>query len=342
MAETTTPPTPEPTNWISNGATTLEGDAVDKIAELGSRASGAETDWLSTPDEFTGLPESFPLGIVHGDKPGIVSVKALAEEWRLFPEARRGIAIVGDVASLIELVNRQKTENSVVFARSDWRSPSLTAVIDYHDRERSAVDGDADWGKHRVHYAFPFSDEWSVWLKNDGKAMDQGQFAEFIEERLPDMTTLVEAENGHHARELQVDRIGAPMDIAALARGLEVNVGGKLKQNVKLQSGEAKISFEEEHTGKDGAPISVPGAFALQIPLFYNEEPITIPVRLRYRIVGGSLMWIYKLFRVDRTVAEAVTLAKREVAERTGLAVYEGAPEMTAQGSIVTSTTAGA
>ncbi len=142
------------------------------------------------------------------------------------------------------------------------------------------------------------------------------------------MVALVEAENAHHARELQVDRIGTPIQIFELARGLEINVGGKVKQNLKLQSGEAKISFVEEHTGKDGAPITVPGAFALSIPLFYNEEPITIPVRLRYRIVGGSIVWIYKLFRVDRLVAEAVKLAKDDVRTKTGLPVYEGSPEM--------------
>ncbi len=58
-----------------------------------------------------------------------------------------------------------------------------------------------------------------------------------------------------------------------------------------------------------------------------------------YRVVGGSIVWIYKLFRVDRIVTEAVTLAKNEVREKTGLPVYEGAPEMTATGHIVTGPT---
>ncbi len=44
MAETTTPTPPsEPTNWISNGTVALEGDAVDKLAELGARATGADS-----------------------------------------------------------------------------------------------------------------------------------------------------------------------------------------------------------------------------------------------------------------------------------------------------------
>jgi len=333
MAETETP-TVElmPSTWNTSEALRLDGDAVEKLATLGARATGADVISIIAPDGTEGLPASFPVAVIHGERPEIRSLKALAEEWRDHPEHRRGVAKVGDVQSFIELVNRHKTDNSVVFADSDWRKPSMTAVIDYHSHES---DGPADFGKHRVHYAFPFSDEWSVWLKHDGKPMDQAEFAEFIEERAPDMTTLVEAEAAHHARELQVAKIGMPMEIFDLARGLEINVGGKIKQNLKLQSGEAKISFVEEHTGKDGAPITVPGAFALRIPLFYNQEPIDIPVRLRYRVVGGAIIWIYKLFRVDRLVTEAVRVAKQDVEHETALSVFEGAPEMLANGRTV-------
>lgn len=315
---------------VSNGLA-IDGDAIDKLAKLGASATGAELVTIEAAAD--GLPDSIPVAIIHGQTPHVASVKKLVEEWRERPERRAGIALAGDVDSFCELVNRHKTEDSVVFARSDWRDAALTAVVDYHKVGRGSED--AGFGRHRIHYAFPFSDEWKTWLQHDGKAMDQREFAEFMEERMPDLTALSEVEGAHHARELQVTLIGAPVQIFELARGLEINVGGKVRQNVKLQSGEAKITFEEEHTGKDGAPLVVPGAFALSIPLFYNEEPITIPVRLRYRIVGGSIIWIYKLFRVDRIVAEAVRLAKIDVATSTELPVYEGAPEMTSAGSPV-------
>jgi uncharacterized protein YfdQ (DUF2303 family) len=311
----------------------LDGDAVEKLAKLGAQATGVSLGSVGLPASVEGLPPQIPVAIKHGDRPEIVSVKSLAEEWRTYPEHRRGVAKVGDVQSFNALVNRQKTEHSVVFSDSDWRKPSLTAVIDYHSIDPAKQ---PDFGKHRVHYAFPFSDEWNVWLKHDGVVMDQEKFAEFVEERAPDMTTLVEAESAHFARELQVPRIGTPIEIFELARGLEVNVGSKVSQNLKLQSGEARISFKEEHTGKDGEPLRVPGAFALRIPLFFNQEPIDIPVRLRYRVHAGSVVWVYKLFRVDRLVAEAVTIAKQDVGEATGLPVYEGAPEMTSTGQIVT------
>lgn len=317
-----------PTTWTSTDALQIDGDAVDRLAGLGAKATGATPGFIEMAG-IPGLPDRIPIAILHGEQPKVTSLKALTEEWRTHPERRRGTAKVGDVSSLCELINRQKTEHSVVFANSDWKQPSIEAVIDYHSH---VATDPADNGVHRIRYDFPFSDEWMVWLKHDGKAMDQAEFAEFIEERAPDMTTLVEAEAGHFARELQLTSIGTPAQIFELARGLEINVASKMKQNVKLQSGEAKLVFEEEHSGRDGAPITVPGAFALSIPLFYNQEPITVPVRLRYRLVSGSIVWIYKLFRVDRMVAEAVDQAKADIAIATGLAVYEGKPEMTADG----------
>ncbi|WP_185983008.1 DUF2303 family protein [Aureimonas mangrovi] len=336
MSDTATHTSAEPQVFNSTTsvgeAFSLDGDAVEKLATLGARATGIDIVEVKDTAGDAGLPDSFPVAVIHGDNPKLASVKSFAEEWREYPEHRRGIAHVGDVESFIELTNRHKTDHSVVFAQSDWRKPSLTSVIDYHDIE---PDARAGFGRHRVHYAFPFSDEWKTWLEHDGKPMDQREFAEFIEERAPDMTTLTGGEAAQHASEMQVSAIGTPAQIFELARGLEINVGGKVKQNVKLQSGEAKIAFEEEHTGKDGQPLTVPGAFALMIPLFYNEDPIVIPVRLRYRMVGGSIVWLYKLFRVDRLVAEAVRNAKNDVAAQTGLEVYEGAPEMSASGTPV-------
>ncbi|BAP94508.1 hypothetical protein [Aurantimonas phage AmM-1] len=313
-----------PTTWNSTDALRLDGDAVDKLAELGARASGvtaASIDLVPAP----GLPDRIPVAFIHGDKPEVMSLKALAEQWRTRPDRREGTAKVGDVASLCALTNRQKTEHSVVFANSDWKHPSLQTIIDYH---ASTPEGDADNGRHRIRYDFPFSDEWQVWTGHDGKAMDQAEFAEFMEERAPDMTTLVEAEAAHFARELQLPAIGTPAQIFALARGLQINVESKVKQDIRLQSGETKLVFEEQHSGSDGQPISVPGAFALSIPLFYGQEPIAVPVRLRYRVRNGAIHWTYRLFRVDRLVAEAVDHAKTEVAAVTGLPVYEGTPEM--------------
>ncbi len=303
----------------------LDGDAVERLAHLGAEASGIgalDLDGLNA--DYEGLPAHIPIGFTKGDNPRHHSLKNLVEEWRLHPERRKGTAKVGDVASFCDLVNRQKTRNSVVFSNSDWRQPSLTAVIDYHDHDAL---GPAGWLQHRVSYDFPFSDEWKVWAKLDGVAMDQADFAEFMEERAPDMTTLTEAENASFARDLQIQQLGTPSQIFELARGLSIHATTKVRNEVKLQSGEAKISFEEEHNGADGRPITVPGAFALMIPLFYGEEPITVPVRLRYRLKGAAIQWVYKLFRVDRTISEAVGHAKATVEAETGLAVFEGRPE---------------
>ncbi len=99
MAETTTNPAnewdemPEGILEIHRDNVHLEGDAIEKLATLGAQASGVDIRFVTTAEGHDGLP-SFPIAIIHGEQPKIGSVKALAEEWRRFPEHRRGVAVV--------------------------------------------------------------------------------------------------------------------------------------------------------------------------------------------------------------------------------------------------------
>ena len=108
-----------------------------------------------------------------------------------------------------------------------------------------------------------------------------------------------------------------------------------MKNNVTLQSGEGQIVFEESHTGADGQPVKVPGLFVLNVSPFFMGEPIEIPVRLRYRVTGGKLIWFYQIYRPDQSITQAVRHAMGDVRNGTDLPVYEGSPEMAANGAIV-------
>lgn len=333
-ANTPTPPSGEPLSASMAGTLKhlhLDGDAIDKIAELGAKAKGASAEFLFLSDP-TGVPREIPFLLVQGENPKALSVKPLIEEYRIRPERRRGQAVVGDLESFIDLVNRQRTDHSVVFACSDWRAPSLTAVIDYHGQ---AASDEPDNGTHRIHYPFPRSEEWETWVKHHDATMTQEDFAEFVEERLPDLSVPTDAVRNWVETDLGTT-IATPAKLMELSRGLQVNVNSKVKNAKMLQSGEGAIIFEEEHSGVDGTPIKVPGAFVASIPVFYGGDAIDVPARLRYRVRGPAIMWTYLLFRPDRIIAEAVDHAKADVRQETGLPVYEGKPEMSVSGAPVT------
>ncbi len=310
----------------------LDGDAVDKLANLGSRATGIEIVTIeNAPDQFT---PRFPVALVHGENPHLISVKHLAEDWREAPERRRGQAKALTLGSFIDLVNRHKEPTlSVVFADSNWKAPSLTAVIDYHADNFETGDAPG-WGDHRVHYPFPLSEEWKRWIKTDGEPMEQADFAALIEDR---MTELAAPDDGLRTmveRDFQTT-VATPSQLITLSRGLQVNVESKVKDMRTLQSGASQVVFEETHTGADGQPLAVPGVFVIRVSPFFMGDPILIPVRLRYRVRSGKIMWFYQIYRPDASITEAVRAAMQDVAAKTELPVYEGAPEMRADGQIV-------
>ncbi|WP_058636651.1 DUF2303 family protein [Aureimonas ureilytica] len=336
MSDTPTP-TLEASPIVPPAALRLDGDAVEKLAELGSRATGVEIlkiDDLPATLRSSGLT-SFPLALIHGEHPSLQSLKSFAEEWRDTPEFRRGQAKALTLGSFIALVNRHKIpETSVVFADSNWKAPSLTAVIDYHQTSNEPDTDAPGWGKHRIHYPFPLSEEWKHWIKLNGEVMEQAEFAAMIEDR---MTELAAPDDGLRAmveRDFQTT-IATPAQLITLSRGLQVNVESKVKDFKTLQSGAGQVVFEETHNGADGQPLSVPGVFVIRVSPFFMGDPILIPVRLRYRVRSGKISWFYQIYRPDASITEAVRAAMQDVEAETEIPVYEGEPEMRANGQIV-------
>lgn len=300
----------------------LSETAVHAIAALADQGM-VDIKVIDTPTDVPGLPADVPL-LVDPKSGKATSLKPIIDEWRLKPVRKAGTAKVLTLESLVDLVNRHKTEHSVIFADTDWKKPSLTAVIDYHDKQNG---GPADNGKHRVHYEFPLSDSWNAWMGINGEALPQVEFAEFIEDHIADLAApdTMEEEDWRHKFSF---RVAFPNELVSLSRGLQVFSETKVKNVVNLQSGAAQINFEEEHKDANGNKLDVPGMFILSIPPFFRGEPARIPVRLRYRQSAGKLFWICQLYRPDIYVTEQVIRDMERAGSDTSLPTFQGAPEM--------------
>ena len=303
------------------------------IAELGAKADGVDlvhVDLTGLGDYAIGLPENIPL-VWDGKASRLIALKAEIEAYRFKPSHKAGTAQVLTLSSFIALTNRHKTDASVVFADTDWTQPSFTAVIDYHPKELEPLLGaiQADNGKHRIHYAFPLSDEWKAWIEQDGKAMSQLDFAVFLEDRMPELAAPTEAEAIALERDFSTT-IATPSRLVQLSRGLKVNVSSQVEDERTLQTGEGQIKWQETHKDGDGQPLKVPGIFLLSISPFKAGGTVRIPARLRYRVSGGEVVWFYQLYRPDLHITDRVEIDLGLVAKETGLPTYEGRPEMTA------------
>ncbi|CAM5575058.1 hypothetical protein MAUB1S_09666 [Mycolicibacterium aubagnense] len=302
------------------------GVDLQAAADLGAKAHGIEIIQINRPEGMQGVPASIPAALRRGDTPNVENIAHLFSYYRTHPERKSGQALALTFETFCELTGRHKTEHSAIFANTDWKKPAFTAVIDYHEKVTA---GRADNGKHRVHYAFPLSEEWQAWVAQDGKPMKQEEFAWFLEDRVAELSSPTDHEKVTYSDQFATT-VATPAQVVELSRGLRVHIDTKVKASTTLQSGEGQIAWEETHNGDDGKPIKVPGLFLLYIAPFFMGEKVRIPVRLRYRVKDGQTVWFYQIYRPDIAITEHLREHMLKAKNILELPVFEGSPEMSA------------
>lgn len=244
---------------------------------------------------------------------------------RKAPRRRTGTAVVSDLASFIAHAKRFADLDSVIFADRSPSQPSLVAVLDYHPAGSAAA---PRFGTHRTLYNFPLSDEWKAWKGMNGKPMNQRDFATWVEEHLADVLAPDSAGSGAKAfTELLSCGFASAQKLLELSRGLTVHVGGRVANHTNLASGESTLIFEAKNVDDKGAPLKVPGAFLLALPVFRGGALYQVPTRLRYAVEGGSITWRFQMFREDAVFDHAIDEACSAAQKETALPLFAGQPE---------------
>lgn len=318
------------------------------VAEIATRHFKAEPIKLNDPRDNTDV---VLVALPNGDGLVLYDPSNDFDRARRFPLGRKGTATFSRLDSFIGHVNRFKSTESALFAKDSMRdgsAPSITAVLDYHERvngEEAPFNPSPRHGRHRSVYTFPVSDEFKTWTGADGNQMTQEDFAEFLEDNIinvmpvPDFLKPDLAAGGTKP-ETDADRAlldivfkiqgrpCGPEKLMELSRGLKVYSQEKVVNTTNLSSGEGQIRFETDHTNGDGKPLMVPNLFLIAIPIFRNGAPYRIPVRLRYRKAGPMLVWTLVLLNLDLVCAHAVNEACAKAAEDTALPMFFGEPEV--------------
>jgi hypothetical protein len=299
------------------------GDTIKPEAQavLDAARKYSEVEIISL-DDGTGIESVF--SVPEGRT--LHSAKRFLDEYAPKPERREGTATAASVASFCALMNRSKDEHSAVFADViDKTSPKLIGILDYN--LSGPKNEDARFRRHRVNYAFPLTTEWRAW-SSERKNMAQAEFAEFLEDRILDVMDPAAA--GQKAADI-ASKLGIalapPQRLMELSRGLKINAETKVANAVTLATGETQFSFEETHKGEDGSPVKVPGAFVVVVRVFEAGDPFQLPIRLRYRVERGQVLWSLIPIDAQKVFDTAVDSVIATVAEATGLPVYAGQPE---------------
>lgn len=219
---------------------------------------------------------------------GIHKVDLTGDEYRDQPARKTGTTTVRDAQAFLTYWDKHHDADSEVYA--DNERLTVTAVLDAH------TPGTARWGGHRLHLALRTTDAWKQWLALDGKLMSQEQFAEFLEDHLPELLTPDAA---------------TMLEIAQSIQGV---AKAEFQSGTRLQSGERKLAYVETVTAKAGqkGELVIPETFVVGLVPFEGSEGYQLTARLRYRINGGPLQLGYKLERpadVQRTAFADVVKA---------------------------------
>jgi uncharacterized protein YfdQ (DUF2303 family) len=226
------------------------------------------------------------------------------------PARVTGVVKLRDATSFVNYFNRQKRPESLIYASLD--PAKILGVIDDHLAYEYAGDGDpskgANWRGYRVEFAVPASREWKVWTGKDRKALNQLEFAELIEDNLPDIVT----------------PDGSTM--LSVALNFEASKEGNFVSAARLQDGSTNFVWKED-VNATGNKVAMPSQITLEIPVFENGQPSPVEARIKYRIKDGNLTIWYELVRPHKVLEAAFRSIWSQIEEQTSTTILLGSPE---------------
>lgn len=271
---------------MDNQQQKTEAQAMQEIVSTGLNAKTLEQG--ASP--YLVVPESY----------NVVNL----EEFLPEPTRKKGKVILHDVASFINFFNRHKTENSNIYCNQE--KCTITAVFD----DDGAVAG---WKEHQATYEAPLSKEWEIWSQYSGNQQNQSNFAEFLENNLPDITS-TSKDQPSAAQLLEV------------ATNFKINKRVNFSSSKRLENGQVSFEYIEDIQGSGGAKgqIKVPEKFWIAIPIFKNGVFYELECRLKYRLKEGQLFIWYELYRAEKVRDIAFSHVQDKVQEGCAITLLNG------------------
>jgi hypothetical protein len=289
----------------------MNDDGVKAIAELAANAAEAEELDLGS------------YYVVHGSDGNVHKIDLTGDQYRDNPKRVTGTVQLTHVGSLLEVWGKHNDPDSDVYA--DREARTITAVFNAH-RGRfitpPTVDGDfvgvahrdaerARWQDHRALLTLTYSDALKAWLGSNGRAMNQEQFAEFIEDRIANI----------------IEPAGA--DLLEMAQTFQAHTTAEFKSGINIQNGQRTLTYIENIDGRvsDGT-ASVPTGLTLHLPVWRGDDSdlIDMTARIRYRVGGGKLSLSYHLDQPTEVLDAAFEAEIARVEGHVGRHVLRGTP----------------
>lgn len=210
------------------------------------------------------------------------------------PVRMQGDVRLGNLASFITYCQGIGAGKAWPHARvyASTKSRTLSCIFNDHGPSNPG------WRDFAARYTVELSAEFNRWMSRNGKAFEQGEFAEFIEEAHAD---IVEPSGDVLLR---------------VATTLQAKTDVQFRSSKRLDNGQVQLQYVETIDARagDGA-LEIPREFAIGVRLFELGEGYKVKARLKYRLHSGSVKFWYELDRPERAIEDAFAAYVLEAAQ---------------------------
>lgn len=226
------------------------------------------------------------------------------------PIRKRGTVNLHDVDSFIATVKRYGSlANSVVYVNADYAAQKVSACAVFNEHGEDTHE--TGWRDHRAVFAPRFTEEWKRWLTANVKAMEQAEFAFFLEANLGDIVQPTGGEVLEFVTTLQ--------DTRQVTYGRAVN----------LANGMVQLEFTEKGDDATKGKLEICRKFTLGLRPFAGGQPYSVEALLRYRIDrnSGAVKFWFDLQRADRVLEDACRETVERIRTEAGVPLVYGTPD---------------
>jgi uncharacterized protein YfdQ (DUF2303 family) len=213
-----------------------------------------------------------------------------------------------DAQSFIKYFTDFSDPDSSIFAVEN--NAQFIAVLDYHQGQSGErMECMPRWCQHQATLQLQKSEEWILWNAHNKQVKSHEDFAQFIEDNLPDIVK------------------PAPATMLELVRTLQAKAEISCDSVARTNAG-AKIHFNEVVKGVAGAAgeLEIPSQFTVSIPVYIGSPKVELTAWLRYRLASGKLTLWYDLYRTAAVERAAFASVRDIVAAATETVVLNGVP----------------
>lgn len=168
------------------------------------------------------------------------------------PQRPAGTAVMREIDSLIDFVRIHQQAGTAIYI-DDLR---VTAVINGHIGQ----DSEAGWGDFVAIFEPKYTPGWTAWNAWNGKWVEQRQFAELLEDRIPEIA------HPDGARVLEA------------VTNLRVKYQVNFERVIETTNDLVQLVYKEE---SEAGSIAVPTKLDLYLPMFEGGESYMLGVKLR-------------------------------------------------------------